>query len=294
MDKEINPRLKAGVLKGVGDEEGKSMSNRTLKVVLDSRGVLQVSLHRPEVRNAFNEVMIEELNSVFGTQVQDPKVRVVVLKAEGPVFCSGGDLNWMKQAVDFTYEQNLEETRRLTGMFTRLNECPKPLIGAIHGAAIGGGVGLVSVCDVCIATQDTQFSLSEVKLGIVPACIGPFVIAKIGASHARGLFVSAERFLAERAQRIGLIHEVVSNAQDLNASVEKVVNRILECGPEAMKAAKKLVLDLSWPERRSEISDCYEYVSKTLADLRVSKEGQEGVRAFLEKRKPSWLEKSGN
>jgi methylglutaconyl-CoA hydratase len=170
-----------------------------------------------------------------------------------------------------------------------MNECPKPLIGRVQGAAIGGGVGLVSVCDTVIAVQDTQFSLSEVRLGIVPACIGPFVIAKIGASHARSLFVSAERFTAKRAHEIGLVHEVVPDLLALDAAVERLLGNMLQCGPNAMAVAKRLVLDLSWPERRSQFSDCLEYASKTLADLRISSEGQEGIKAFIEKRKPSWV-----
>jgi methylglutaconyl-CoA hydratase len=262
---------------------------QTLQVTLDSRGVLTVALNRPEIRNAFNEVLIEELSQIFETEVRKPEVRVVVLRGEGPVFCAGGDLNWMRKSIELNYEDNLKDTRVLTHMFASMNECPKPVIGRIQGAAIGGGVGLVSVCDIAIATADTQFSLSEVRLGIVPACIGPFVVAKIGASHARGLFVSAERFQAPRAREIGLVHEVVADSTALDASVERLLGNILQCGPNAMSVAKRLVLDLTWPERRTQFSDCLEYVSKTLADLRISPEGQEGLRAFLEKRKPSWI-----
>lgn len=264
-------------------------SYKTLRVERDARGVLTVTLNRPDVRNAFNEVVIEELARAFGIEAQDKAVRAVLLKGEGPAFCAGGDLNWMQKSVDLPYEENLRDTRVLAQMFAVLNECPKPVIGAIHGAAIGGGVGLVSVCDIAIATQETQFSLSEVRLGIIPACIGPFVIAKIGGSHARGLFVSAERFLAPKAREIGLVHEVVADKAALDAAVERILSNLLQCGPNAIAAAKKLVLDLSWPERRAAQPDCLEYVAKTLADLRVSPEGQEGVRAFLEKRKPSWL-----
>ncbi len=266
------------------------MSYRTLKVLLDSRGVLFVSLNRSEVRNAFNEEVIGELIQAFAIEALRKEVRVVVLRGEGPIFCSGGDLNWMKKAVDFSYEENLADTRQLTQMFATLNECPKPVVGVVHGAAIGGGVGLVSICDIVIATSSTQFSLSEVRLGIVPACIGPFVVAKIGASYARGLFMSAERIQGPRAQEIGLIHEVVADENALNEAMERVVTQILQSGSNAMAVAKKLVLDLTWPERRSQLPDCLEYVAKTLADLRISQEGQEGVRAFLEKRKPSWVE----
>ncbi len=262
-----------------------------LQVSRDARGVLMVALNRPDVRNAFNEVVIEELFGVFAELAPEPETRAIVLKGEGPAFCAGGDLNWMKKAVHFSYDENLRDTRRLARMFALLNECPKPVIGLIHGAAIGGGVGLVSICDVAIATQETQFSLSEVRLGIVPACIGPFVVAKIGASHARGLFMSAERFDARKAQAIGLVHEVVPDAAALPAAAEKLLGNMLQCGPNAMAQAKKLVLELSWPEKRASHEDPLEYVAKMLADLRVSAEGQEGVKAFLEKRKPAWLSK---
>lgn len=268
-----------------------STEYRCLEVVLDSRGVLTVALSRPEVRNAFNEKVIEELSRVFTIEAVKSEVRVIVLRGNGAVFCAGGDLNWMRKGIKVSVQENLEDTRRLTRMFRILNECPKPVIGAIHGAAIGGGVGLVSICDIAIATAETQFSLSEVRLGIVPACIGPFVISKIGASYARGLFMSAERFLAPRAREIGLIHEVVSDANALQEAVEAVVTRILQCGPQAMAVAKKLVLDLSWPERRAHLADPDEYVAALLAQLRVSDEGQEGLRAFLEKRPPQWLGK---
>jgi methylglutaconyl-CoA hydratase len=265
------------------------MMYKTLKVGLDARGVLTLSLNRPGVRNAFNDEVIEELTQLFQTDVLREQVRVVVLGGEGPTFCAGGDLNWMKRSVDFTYEENLSETRKLTHMFAVLNDSPKPLIGRVHGAAIGGGVGLVSVCDVVIAVKNTQFSLSEVRLGIVPACIGPFVVAKIGSSHARSLFISAERIEAQRAYEIGLIHQVVEDQAALSDTVERLVQQVLQCGPNALKIAKSLVMNLSWPEKRARCPDCLEYSAQTLADARVSEEGQEGLRAFLEKRKPTWL-----
>jgi methylglutaconyl-CoA hydratase len=267
------------------------MVYRTLKIQLDARGVLFVSLNRPEVRNAFNEDVIVEFTQVFTEEVQKKEVKIIVLKGEGPVFCAGGDLNWMKNSVNFSYEENLSDTQALSSMFALMNECPKPLIGLIHGAAIGGGVGLVSVCDVVIATAQTQFSLSEVRLGIVPACIGPFVIAKIGHSHARRFFMSAERFLGSTAKSVGLVHEVVTHDAELNPALEGFLSQMLECSPQALAAAKRLILELSWPERRAQLADYLDYISRTLADLRVSPEGQEGLRAFLEKRKPNWMAK---
>ena len=265
------------------------MSYQTLIADLDRRGVLSVRLNRVEVRNAFNEVLIRELSEVFAQEAMSPTVRAVVLRGEGPTFCAGGDLNWMRKAIDFDYSENLKDTLDLAKMFAQLNEFPKPLIGAVHGAAIGGGVGLVSVCDISIAVESTQFSLSEVRLGIVPACIAPFVISKIGASHARGLFVSADRFNAIRAKEIGLVHQTVVDEAALETEIQRVLGNILQCGPNAMAIAKKLVLDLSWPERRNNLKDTLAYVAETLSQLRVSAEGQEGVKAFLEKRKPNWI-----
>lgn len=262
---------------------------KTFELEKTKTGVVTLSLNRPDVRNAFNEVMIDDLYRFFSKDVFESDVRVVVLKGNGAVFCAGGDLNWMRKSIDVSKEENFKDTQKLTQMFAKMNECPKPLVGLVHGAAIGGGVGLVSVCDIVIATKETQFSLSEVRLGIVPACIGPFVISKIGASHARKYFLSAERFLAPEAQRIGLTHEVVDTAEQLKARGDELVSNLLQCGPNALKTAKKLVLDLSWPERREEMTNCLDHVAEVLAELRVTPEGQEGVRAFLEKRKPKWI-----
>lgn len=264
------------------------MEYQTLKVSLDARGVLFVSINRPDIRNAFNEQMIAELTEVFEKKVHDPLIKVVVFGGEGNVFSGGGDLNWMKKSIEWNHAQNLEDTKRLTHMFSKMNECPKPLIGAVHGASIGGGVGFVAVCDIVVAVKDTQFSLSEVRLGIVPACIGPFVISKIGVTHARALFISADRFQAKKAYEIGLIHEIVEDRAELQTAVERYLSNILQGGPNALKIAKNLVLDLGWPERREKIGDCLQYVAKVLADLRVTPEAQEGLKAFLEKRKPAW------
>lgn len=262
---------------------------QTLALNLNENGILTISLNRPEIRNAFNETLIKELEEAFGVTAQNENVKIIVFKGEGPVFSAGGDLNWMKKSIELTYEENLKDTNALCKMFKTLNECPKPVIGVIHGAAIGGGVGLTSICDYVIASKETQFSLSEVRLGIVPACIGPFVISKIGAGHARALFMSGERFLAPKAKEIGLIHEVVETPADLSEALDRVTANMLQCGPNAMSAAKKLILDLTWNERRSKIGDALEYVAEMLAKLRVTPEGQEGLKAFLEKRKPNWI-----
>jgi methylglutaconyl-CoA hydratase len=263
-----------------------------LKTKFEQNGkVLRLTIHRPEVRNAFNEVLIEEYRSVFAAITAEEgeyaKVQVVLLKGEGPSFCGGGDLNWMKKSLDLSHEENIEDCQKLTHMFHTMDRCPVPLVGLVHGHAIGGGVGLVSVCDHVIAADSTVFSLSEVKLGLIPACIGPFVIGKIGPSQARSLFVSGERFKADKALRIGLVHEVCSEAE-LDKRGDEVVARILEGGPVAIESAKFLIHTLSRELNREDFSKSLEFAAAELAQLRVQPEAQEGVRAFLEKRTPSW------
>lgn len=266
------------------------MSYQTLELSRPFPGILCVSLNRPDIRNAFNEVMIEELARAFLQEAAEDSVRAVVLRGHGDVFCAGGDLNWMRRSIELSLEENLKDTLTLTRMFGILNDFSKPVIGMIHGAAIGGGVGLVAICDIVLAEKETVFSLSEVRLGVVPACIGPFVTSKIGASHARALFTSAERFKAGKAKDIGLVHEVFASRAELEAHLEGLVRNLTECGPTALMVAKRLVLDLTWPERRAQIPDCIDYVSRTLAELRVGPEAQEGISAFLGKRKPKWIQ----
>ncbi len=252
-------------------------------------GIFTVTISRPDVRNAFNEVLIDELLNVFQKIDKDTSVRVVVLCGEGSVFCAGGDLNWMKKSIELSATENLEDTTKLTLMFETMNNCTKPVVGLIQGAAIGGGVGLVSVCDYVVAAKDTVFSLSEVRLGIIPACIGPFVVAKIGESHARSLFISAERFQAARAYEVGLVHELVENVAALEQARDRITTNLLQCGPNAMAAVKRLIRGIK--ERTDDRKECLHFVAKMLADLRVTPEGQEGLKAFLEKRKPSWIQK---
>lgn len=255
----------------------------TLQVRID-QAICTVELARPKVRNAFNDELIDELTQAFEKIALDESIRAVVLRGSGPTFCAGGDLAWMQKSASLTGKQNLAETRKLTKMFATMNACPKPLIGLVQGAAIGGGVGLVSVCDYVVCSHETVFSLSEVRLGIIPACIGPFVIAKVGETHARAYFISAERFSAERALQIGLVHEAVGTTEDLNRARDRISKNLLQCGPQAMTAAKKLIREV----RSRTLEQSYEYVSQTLANLRVTPEAQEGFKAFFEKRKPSW------
>jgi methylglutaconyl-CoA hydratase len=259
------------------------VSYQTISV--DSKdGVLWCKLNRPEVRNAFNAEMIRELTG-FAESVPDG-VRAVVLYGEGNVFCAGGDLHWMQGSLDLDRTGNLEDARKLAHMYFALDRLPAPLIGIVHRAAMGGGVGLVAVCDYAIATKDTQFSFSEVRLGIVPACIAPFVVRKIGPGHARALFTTAEKFSAVKALEIGLVHHVAQDREEATAWAQKKLEEIAECGPAAIRVAKRLIFDLF---RIIGDAEQLETAAQTLAEVRVSEEGQEGLRAFLEKRKPRWI-----
>ncbi len=251
----------------------------------NERGIFTIELNRPDVRNAFNDQLIADLQTTFDAIAKDPEVRVVVLRGTGKVFCAGGDLNWMQKSVELDEAANLKDTRKLSKMFATLNACPRPVVGLVHGAAIGGGVGLVSICDYVVASRETVFSLSEVRLGIIPACIGPFVLAKIGETHSRAYFMSAERFTAERALEIGLVHELADNVDHLDAAASRITENLLLCGPNAMAAAKALVANLKYKT----FDEAQEYAASTLAKLRVTPEGQEGLKAFLEKRKPNWI-----
>jgi methylglutaconyl-CoA hydratase len=244
-------------------------------------GVLTVTLNRPDVRNAFNEVMIDELSRVFATP--PPDARVVVLTGAGPIFCAGADVQWMKKSKDYTEEQNAADARAMARMYRLIDECPRPLVGRVQGAALGGGSGLVACCDVVVAAEGTMFGFTEVRLGIVPANISTFVLPKIGARSARRYFLTGERFDAAEARRIGLVHEV-SPPADLEARVGTIVAELLQCGPAAVATAKEIVREVSRLPRDAAI----DYTVRTIARARVSPEGQEGLSAFLEKRKPRW------
>jgi methylglutaconyl-CoA hydratase len=246
----------------------------TSLLVEESDGVLLVTLNRPEVHNAFNDELIAEAIDVF-RDIDRRNVRAVVLRGSGANFCAGADVNWMSRMVSYTRDENVRDSAQLAKMYALINECPTPVVGRIHGAAIGGGVGLVAVCDIAVAAPGAKFGLSEVKLGILPAVISPYVIAKIGQTHARALFLTGERFDAEIALRIGLVHQV---ADDLDAAVDTVVGELLSAGPQAARWAKRLVRERpDGPE-----------TARWIAERRTSEEGQEGLRAFLEKRRASW------
>jgi methylglutaconyl-CoA hydratase len=242
-----------------------------------------VALNRPDVRNAFNEALIAELTSWASTVCEDPAVRVVVLSGAGKSFCAGADITWMAKTVEFSEDENMRDAAAASRMFGVLNTLPVPLIGRVHGAALGGGVGLVAVCDIVVAADSTTFGFTEVKLGILPAVISPFVLAKIGRSAARELFLTGARFTSRRAQELGLVHAVVSEA-DLDATVQHYLDECLTGGREAIAAAKALIAQV-WDQP---FEAAVPITAAALAERRVSAEGQEGLRAFLEKRKPAW------
>lgn len=246
--------------------------------------VLEIRLFRPQVKNAFNPVMIRELTEAFAAAAKDAELRAISLSGQGGVFCSGGDLNWMRETLAYTPEENLEDAETLYRLFETMDTCRIPIVASVEGFALGGGVGLVSVSDYVIARRDTQFSLSEVRVGLIPACIGPFVLRKIGESQARALFLSGERFDAEHAQRIGLVHDVAADTDMLEAARRRVLDNICSASPQAVAVAKDFLRQLA----RLPAAEHGRLAARTLADIRVTPEAQEGLKAFLAKRPPAW------
>ena len=234
--------------------------------------LLRITLARPETRNAFDASLIAELAAAF---VDVGKARAVLLAGDGPSFCAGADVEWMRASVDLDFDPNVADANALRGMLEAIDRCPAPVVARVQGHALGGGAGLVACADIAVAAEETEFGFSEVKLGIVPSVISPFALAKIGPSAARRYFVTGERFDADTAFRIGLVHEV---ADDPDPVVERLVEELLSAGPEAARHAKRLVLDR--PDGLA--------TERRIAERRTSEEGQEGLRAFLDKRKPSW------
>ena len=245
--------------------------------------VATITLQRPDVRNAFNETMIAELTAAAQQLAADASVRIVILRGEGKVFCAGADIGWMQRMVHYTEDENRRDARAMAGMFEALDTMPKPLVGLVQGAALGGGTGLAAVCDVVITADDALFGFTETKLGILPAVISPYAIAKIGVSQARALFLTAERFTAQRARDIGLVHHVVPAAV-LDQQLGVVVQELSSSAPAAMARAKALIPDVAGRHPSSVI----DLTSAAIAAQRVSAEGQEGLTAFLEKRTPGW------
>ncbi len=247
--------------------------------------VATVTLCRPEVRNAFNDEVIAQLSEAFMGLGEQPQVRAIVLAAEGPAFCAGADLNWMRRMADYTRAENLQDAEKLAFMLRAIYECPKPTVACVQGDVYAGGVGLVAACDMAVSVDTAHYCLSEVKLGLIPATISPYVIRAMGARAAHRYFLTAERFSAAEAHRIGLVHEV-AGAAELDARVAALVGALVAASPNAVRQCKKLVQDVA---ERDISRLLIERTVEGIADIRASDEGKEGVQSFLQKRKPAWL-----
>ena len=257
-------------------------SYKTIELSLD-QGVLTIWLNRPEVHNAFDETMLHELANCFETL--DPSTLCVILRGRGKSFCAGVDLNWMKSVSQNSYEQNYTESLLLSKCFLTIYNCPKPTIAAVHGVALGGANGLLSACDLAYCSDDATFSLSEVKIGIVPACISPYVIKRIGEYGAKELMLTGRRIKGKEAEHFRLVNGSVP-AAELEQTLAGVVALLRTSGPKAMSQCKTLIHEVA---NNLTLMEAYDYTARMIADIRASDEGQEGMNAFLEKRKPNWI-----
>ena len=258
---------------------------RFIQITTSNRAAT-VTLARADLHNAFNDEMMQEITEAFVSLSVSPDVRVIILAAEGKSFCAGADVTWMKRMVDYSFDENVADANVLARMLRTLRECPKPVIARVHGAAYGGGVGLIAASDMAVAASGATFCLSEVKLGIVPAVISPFVLEKIGPSAARRYALTAERFDAAEARRIGLVSDVVADTE-LDGWIGRIVESITGNGPAAIAACKQILSHVG-ASGASVWDSLQNYTTQQIARIRVSPEGQEGLKAFLEKRKPGW------
>jgi methylglutaconyl-CoA hydratase len=257
----------------------------TLDVQRPTPHVARVFLNRPDVRNAFNDGVVAELSAAFRELGADPSLRAIVLGGHGKAFCAGADLSWMKTMAGYSWDENRADAQALADMLWTIYDCPLPVVARIHGDCYAGGVGLAAVCDVRVAASGVNFCLSEAKLGLLPATIGPYVVRAMGESAARRYFTTAERFGAQEAQRIGLVHEVAA-ADALDATVDALVATLVANGPQAVRACKRLVQDVAGMP----ITDALRAdTARRIADIRASSEGRDGVQSFLGKRPPAWL-----
>ncbi len=247
--------------------------------------VLTITLSRPDIRNAFNDAVIAEITTAFQDAASRAEVRAVVLAATGPAFCAGADLNWMRRMADYTRDENFADAAALAEMLRVMYECPKPTIARIQGDVYAGGMGLVAACDMAVSVDTANFCLSEVKLGLIPATISPYVIRAMGARAAHRYFLTAERFDAKEAHRIGFVHEVVS-ADQLDAKVAELTQALVNASPNAVRSCKMLVQEVAGRDIEAPLIG---QTVEGIADIRTSSEGREGVQSFLQKRKPSWL-----
>lgn len=246
--------------------------------------VAEVWLNRPEVRNAFNDTVIADLKRAFVALAADTELRVVLLAARGKAFCAGADLNWMRAMADYRWEQNRQDAQRLADMLWTLDQCPVPLVGRVQGDCYAGGMGLASVCDVVVASRQATFCLSEARLGLLPATISPYVVRALGVQASRRYFVTAERFSAEQAHRLGLVHQLCE-PEALDAQITELIDALVANGPAAVKACKQLVRDVAGQPLTESLRA---ETARRIADLRASPEGREGVQSFLNKRVPNW------
>jgi methylglutaconyl-CoA hydratase len=262
------------------------MSEYTTIKLEKKDGVATITLTRPEVKNAFNDVMLDELLDVYRKLEADDDARVIVLTGEGNSFCAGADLNYMKHTVNYTFEENFADSMKIADVMELIHTIRKPTVARVNGYAIGGGAGLMAANDIVIASKEAVISLSEVKIGLVPACISPYVIMRAGPGACREFFLTGERMKAKKACRLGLVNEVVDD-DELDESIGKVAKRLKSSGPEALRVCKELLDNVSGMP----LAEAKEYTAKVIAEVRVSDEGQEGMSSFLEKRKPAWVEK---
>jgi methylglutaconyl-CoA hydratase len=253
-------------------------------IVETQNGIATLTLNRPAVHNAFDDALIADLTAAFVQAAGDDAVRAIVLRGNGKSFSAGADLNWMKRMAGFSEAENLADARRLATLLKTIDTCPKPVIARVHGNAFAGAIGLIACCDLAVAVTEAEFAVSEVRLGLIPAVISPYLIRAMGARQARRWFLTAERFSAEQALAMNLVHEVVA-ADQLDACVDHWIDAVRRAGPQALKAAKDLVAAVD----ASPDAALIEETSRRIAAIRAGAEGKEGVAAFLEKRKPGWM-----
>jgi len=251
-----------------------------------SGAVATVTLNRPNLHNAFNDELIANITQTFEALGQDATVRVIVLRAAGPSFSAGGDLNWMKRAATYSAEENFRDARAGAQMFLTVARCPKPVLARVHGRALGGGCGLVACCDMAVALETVEFGLPEVKIGLVPGIIGPFVISRIGVGNAREYFLTGARFSAERAREIGLVQRVARDEASMDGVIESWISELLTASPAAIAAAKKFILDIS----DRPVDSVLDTAALSIANARISPDGRAGVEAFLSRTKPPWVQ----
>lgn len=274
------------VMQGMNEQQNTEHNNLSyVELNIDSRGIARVTLNRPDVHNAFDEHMIQSLIDVFDQIEASNVVRVMILQARGKSFSAGADLNWMQKMAGYAYDENKRDADKLATMLNKLYSLNKPTIARVQGAAFGGAVGLVACCDIAVGSKLSKFCLSEVKLGLIPATISPYVINAVGMREAKRLFMTAEVISSRRARRIGLLSENVSE-EDLEPTIDEIVNNILKNGPIAISQAKALASVVAYQPIDKDLID---FTSDTIAKVRISDEGQEGLMAFLDKRKPNWI-----